>query len=206
LATHTLTHLQLMTFIQLLLTNFQKVFTKKTAHEEKKENPFSMPKFFIRNIHIKGNKLFSEATLKSKLGFEKDKMYSFEEIYQHIWMNPKGEDIASLYMDNGYLFFDVALDYQEIDSQTLDLKLLVSEGDVYQIDKISVRGKKYREEDLMRYIPMKRGERFSRLKVQQAYNNLSSNINNGIRFSEGIRITPKPNRATLTVDVEIEVE
>ncbi|MCS7005170.1 MAG: hypothetical protein NZM38_07570 [Cytophagales bacterium] len=155
------------------------------------------PMFYIRSVTIKGNRLFTTCFLKSKLNFSPTQMYSFDDIYNKIWFSEKGDDIASLYMNKGYLFFDVELIPKEIDSQTLDITLKVTEGDIYKIGDVTVTGLFC--QDLGERILFKRGERFSRLKVKQTYENLLS------IEAKPIKITPKANKNTRVVDVDIQV-
>ena len=55
-------------------------------------------------------------------------------------MNPNGYDISSLYMDDGYLFFQVNPQESNIHNDTIDFDILMYEGKQATINKVSVKG------------------------------------------------------------------
>ena len=52
-------------------------------------------------------------------------------------MNPNGNDISSLYMDDGYLFFQVTPIEKKIENDSVDLEIKVYEGKQARIKKVN---------------------------------------------------------------------
>ena len=63
--------------------------------------------YFIRNIEWSGNQKYSTGLLDTILGIKKGDLYDQATLDTKLFMNPNGNDISSLYMDDGYLFFQV---------------------------------------------------------------------------------------------------
>lgn len=92
--------------LSLLLVMFS--FTKKAPLHtlEVSGNAISQS---IGNITWKGNSLYSDSYLTEFLGLEAGEKFNEEEINAILNYKADGSDLASLYMDQGYLFFVVEL-------------------------------------------------------------------------------------------------
>ena len=65
-------------------------------------------KYYYRNITFTGNYIHEDAVLLAKLGIEKGDVYDKEKLDKRLNYDPqKGDDVSSLYQDNGYLFFNI---------------------------------------------------------------------------------------------------
>ena len=64
-------------------------------------------KYYFRDIIWTGNFVHTDHTLNTILGVKKGDVYDMDLIQKKLTFNPNGPDISSLYMDNGYLFFNV---------------------------------------------------------------------------------------------------
>ena len=62
---------------------------------------------FFRNIKWKGNSLYTDEYLHSILGIGKGDIYNPELLNNRLKFSLDGRDISSLYLDDGYLSFDV---------------------------------------------------------------------------------------------------
>jgi outer membrane protein insertion porin family len=63
------------------------------------------PKYYFGNINFVGNTKYTTEYLNGILSIEKGDVYDRKVLQTRIEMNPNGRDIASLYLDDGYLFF-----------------------------------------------------------------------------------------------------
>ena len=63
-------------------------------------------KFYFRNITFTGNTICSYEALAKNLRIDKGMPYNRTMLEGNINYNPSGTDITSMYMDNGYLFFN----------------------------------------------------------------------------------------------------
>ena len=119
-------------------------------------------------------------------------------------MNPNGYDISSLYMDDGYLFFQVNPQESNIHNDTIDFDILMYEGKQATINKVSVKGNdKTNDHVIYREIFTKPGQLFRRSDIIRTQRQLSQL---GYFDPEKLNVVPTPNPADGTVDIEYTVE
>ena len=80
----------------------------KTVYQHELLNSFYL---WFDNFLTKKGDAYNKSTLDTKL-----------------FMNPNGNDISSLYMDDGYLFFQVNQMEKRIDNDSVDLEIKINEG------------------------------------------------------------------------------
>ncbi len=66
-------------------------------------NLYEGPQYKIRNINWVGNTVYPDPVLTERLGFKKGDIYNYELFNQNLSGNQAQNDVASLYLDNGYL-------------------------------------------------------------------------------------------------------
>lgn len=161
-------------------------------------------KFHYRNITWSGNYVHSDTVLASVLGVRKGDVYNPEDLQKRMSYNPTGLDITSLYMDDGYLFFNIQPIEIRVDTDSIDIEMRVYEGDQATINKIIVTGNtRTRDHVILREVYTLPGQKFSRsalLRTQQQLSQL------GYFDAEKIGINPIPNVADGTVDIHYSVE
>ena len=64
-------------------------------------------RYYFRNIRFSGNTLYPDSVLSKVLGIEPGEVYSPKTLESRLQIDPNGRDLSSMYMDNGYLFFQV---------------------------------------------------------------------------------------------------
>ena len=96
--------------------------------------------FKIRNISFDGNTVFPTVYLNTKLGFKKGDIYDQEKFETAINASAKQDDLRSLYMDSGYLLFDVLTKEEIVQPDSIDLKIQIVENNLFKIDKIDIVG------------------------------------------------------------------
>ena len=67
-------------------------------------------------------------------------MKNLETLEKKITYNPKGEDVSSLYQDNGYLFSNIQPIEVSIENDSVDIEMRIYEGAQATIDKVTVIG------------------------------------------------------------------
>src|SRR5690606_1662732 len=85
-------------------------------------------KYYFRNIDWTGNFVHDDETLTNILGVEKGDVYDMELVDKRLHYNPNGRDVSALYMDNGYLFFNVDPVEVKIVGDSIDVEMRVFEG------------------------------------------------------------------------------
>jgi len=154
----------------------------------------------IGEISWKGNSHFSDAMLTRMLGIKKGDSYKKENIEQRLMYHPDGDDISSLYMDNGYLYFSIKPE-EEIIGKTVNLNFNINEGNTGTIDKIIITGNsRVATSNVLDMVKFKSGELFSRSKLIQSQKNLAES---GLFKSDEIGINPIPHEDDFSrVDIE----
>ncbi len=161
-------------------------------------------KYYFRNIYWIGNSKYSNKELSSVLGIKKGDIYDQSQLDSKLFMNPNGNDITSLYMDDGYLFFSVSPVEITVVNDSIDLEMRIFEGKQATINKISIVGNtKTNDHVILREIRTKPGQLFRRSDIIRSQRELSQL---GYFDPEKMGVTPTPNQATGTVDVEYKVE
>ena len=141
--------------------------------------------------------------LNGILAIKKGDIYNKRTLQTRLEMNQNGRDIASLYLDDGYLFFNIDQVEKQVYNDTIDLDLIMREGPQATIDKIIVRGnEKTNDKVILREIRTKPGQKFSRSEIIRTNRELSQL---GYFDPEKIGVQPKPDPVKGTVDIEYTV-
>jgi outer membrane protein insertion porin family len=161
-------------------------------------------KYFFRNVSWIGNSKYTAKTLSEVFGIKKGDVYDQAELDQKLFMNPNGNDISSLYMDEGYLFFNVSPIETMVSGDSIDLEMRIYEGKQATINKVTIVGNtKTNDRVILREIRTKPGQLFRRSDIIRSQRELSQL---GYFDPEKMNVTPTPNQATGTVDIEYTVE
>lgn len=160
--------------------------------------------YHFRNISWLGNTKYDSDYLDQLLGINSGDIYDQKMMNDRLQMSMSGTDISSLYMDDGYLFFNI--DPIEIlaEKDSIDFEIRIYEGKQATINKVSVTGNtKTNEHVIMREIRTKPGELFRRSDVIRS----QEEINRLNYFNpQTLGVTPKPDPQTGNVDIEYTVE
>ncbi len=162
------------------------------------------PKYYFRNISWVGNTKYSSFMLSQMLGIDRGEVYSQQKLDEGLFMSQSGRDISSLYMDDGYLFFQVTPAEVKVEGDSIDLEMRIYEGKQARINKITVKGNtKTNDKVILREIYTKPGQLFSRSDIIRTQRELAQL---GYFDQEKLGVNPKPNPENGTVDVEYVVE
>lgn len=160
-------------------------------------------KFYIRSISWTGNLKYRTGFLDTILGIAPGDEYNQSVLDARLYMNPGGTDISSLYMDDGYLFFQLTPVEKQVENDSVDLEFRIYEGKQARIKNISVTGNtKTSDHVIIRDLYTKPGDLFSRDAVIRSQRELSQK---GYFDPEQLNVNPKPNPADGTVDIEYVV-
>ena len=161
-------------------------------------------KYYFRNITWAGNTKYSSELLGKLLGIKKGDVFDQARLDANLFMNPNGRDVSSLYLDDGYLFFNVEPVEILVVNDSIDLEMRIREGKQATINKVTVIGNtKTNDHVIMREIRTKPGQLFSRADIIRSQRELSQL---GYFNAETLGVEPKPNPVDGTVDIEYTVE
>lgn len=157
-------------------------------------------KYYFRDILWTGNYVYEDQILQQYLGIEKGDVYDLENLSKRLNFNPTGADVSSLYMDNGYLFFNVQPIEVSVEDDSIDVEMRIFEGEQATISKIIISGNdRTNDHVIRREIRTMPGQKFSRKDLIRTQRELSQL---GYFDPEQIGINPIPNPAEGTVDIE----
>lgn len=161
------------------------------------------PKYYFGKVTWAGNAVYPTKTLNDLLAIEHGDVFSEEKLEKKLRGNPNGDDISSLYLNNGYLTFNVDPVQTKIYGDTIDVELRVYEGPQYTINKVSIKGNDITNDKVViREIRTKPGQKFSKELVVRTTREIAQLGN----FDETkTDVHPVPNPADGTVDLEYVV-
>jgi outer membrane protein insertion porin family len=161
-------------------------------------------KYYFGNVNWIGNSKYSTKQLSDIFGIKKGDIYDQSQLDAKLFMNPNGNDISSLYMDDGYLFFNITPVEVMVKGDSIDLEMRIYEGKQATINKVTVSGNtKTNDRVVMREIRTRPGQLFRRSDIIRTQRELSQL---GYFDPEKMNVTPVPNQATGTVDIDYTVE
>lgn len=162
------------------------------------------PKYYFRNISFVGNTIYPTSLLSRLLGIQKGDTYNQTLLNKNLTMKEDGDDLASLYMNNGYLFFNANPVEVAIEGDSIDIEIRIREGKQARYNKITISGNtKTNDNVILREVTTIPGQLFNRadiIRTQQVLMSL------GYFNQEKMDVQPKPNEADGTVDINYVVE
>lgn len=161
------------------------------------------PRYYIRDITWQGNYLRTTEQLSKVFGLKKGDIYNPEEIQKRLEANP-GQDVSSLYMDDGYLYYNCRAIEKSVEGDSIDLEMRIFEGKQATINKIILNGNtKTSDHVVLRELFTLPGQKFSKTEIINTQRQLSQL---GYFDAEKIGINPIPHPEDGTVDIEYTVE
>jgi outer membrane protein insertion porin family len=161
-------------------------------------------RYYFRNITWTGNFLYDANTLSRVLKIKKGDIYDRDNLEKRLNFSQTDLDITSLYMDDGYLFFNVSPVEVAIENDSVDIEIQVYEGAQANINRVILNGNtKTSDKVVLREIRTVPGRKFSRQDLIRSQREIATL---GYFDPEKIGINPQPNPEDGTVDVEYTVE
>jgi outer membrane protein insertion porin family len=161
-------------------------------------------KYYFGNFKWFGNTKYRSGQLDTVLNIHPGDVYDQSKLEQKLYMNPNGYDVSSLYLDDGYLFFQVHEQESNIHNDTIDFDVLMYEGKQATINKITIKGNdKTNDHVIYREIKTRPGQLFRRSDIIRSNRQLAQL---GYFDPEKLNVIPSPNPADGTVDIEYIVE
>lgn len=160
-------------------------------------------KYYFRDIKWTGNTKYRTSLLDTLLGIKRGDVYDQSKLESKLFMSENGFDISSLYMDDGYLFFNVNPVEILVEGDSIDLEMRIYEGKQATVSRVTVVGNdKTSDFVALRVIRTRPGDKFSRSDIQRSMRELAQL---GFFDPEGLDVNPVPNPQNGTVDIEYRV-
>ena len=160
-------------------------------------------KYYFRNITWTGNTKYRTSLLDTILGIKKGEVYNQARLEGKLFMSENGFDISSLYMDDGYLFFNINPVEVLVENDSIDLEMRIYEGKQATVNRVTIVGNdKTSDFVALRVVRTRPGDQFSRSDIQRSMRELAQL---GFFDPEGLDVNPVPNPQNGTVDIEYKV-
>ncbi len=162
------------------------------------------PTYYFRDINWVGNTVYSDEDLNEILQISSGDEYNQTKLEQNLSMNMEQGDVSSLYLDIGYLFFNLDPVEVAVENDSIDLEIRIHEGEQARINRVSVTGNtRTNDHVIMREIRTRPGQLFSRSAIIRSQREI---IQLGYFDQESIEVNPIPNPQDNTVDIEYILE
>ena len=165
---------------------------------------FEGPKYYFGDITWSGNAKYATKDLVKVLGIEKGEVFSEEKLERRLRGDGSSDDVSSVYLNDGYLTFNVDPVQTRIHNDTVNIEMRIYEGPQYTNNRITVKGNTITNDRVvLREIRTKPGDKFSKELLVRTVREIGQLGN----FDESKTVpTPRPNPADGTVDIEYAVE
>ena len=159
---------------------------------------------YFRDITWKGNSLYKDEYLYTVLGISKGDVYNPELLQNRLRFSLDGRDISSLYLDDGYLAFEITPVEIAIENDSVDIEMRIFEGPEFTIDNVVIKGNDRTNENVVRReIRTRPGQKFSRSDIIRSQREI---INLGYFNPESLGIENPVNQNRGTVSIEYNLE
>lgn len=158
--------------------------------------------YHIRNISWLGNTKLPAEALGNVLAMKKGDIYDKVLLEKRLFTDESS--ISTLYMDDGYLFFQIDPVESNVEKDSVDLEMRIYEGDQATVNQIYIVGNtKTNEHVVRRELYSKPGELFSKSDITRSIRQLAQL---GHFDPEKLDVKPMPNPANGTVDLKYILE
>lgn len=162
------------------------------------------PKYYFGKVTWVGNAKYTTEFLEKVFGIETGEVFSEEKLEKKLRGSANGDDVSSIYLNDGYLTFNVEPVQTKIYNDTVDVEMRIYEGPKYTVNKVSVVGNTITNDRVvLREIHTKPGDFFSKDLLIRSVREIGQLGN----FDESkTNPIPKPNPSDGTVDIVYNVE
>ena len=162
------------------------------------------PTYHLGHVEWKGNSIYPNELLNQVLDMQKGDIFNQQALDEGLRFRPDGKDVTALYMDNGYLFFQLQVLEKAIRQDTIDLEIRIQEGPQARIGSINIQGNERTSEAVIRReLHTQPGEKFSRDAIIRSQRAL---INLGYFNPEKMDVQTQVNAQKGTVDITYVLE
>ena len=160
-------------------------------------------KYYFGDITFVGNTKYDTPLLRSILKINRGDIYNSQHLNERVSFDPNGNDVASIYLNNGYLFSQVVPIEKNVQNDTIDIEVRIQEGRQATIRKVSITGNERTNDHVIyREVRTRPGDLFSKAMIQRTIRELSQL---GYFDQTQIGVNPVPDPQTGTVDLEYTV-
>ncbi len=154
-------------------------------------------KYYLRNIKWIGNTLYPSDRLEYVLNMKSGDIYNQKKLNERL--STDEDAVSNVYYNNGYIFFGLDPVETNIENDSIDLEIRISEGHQATINKIIINGNDRLYEDVVRReLRTKPGQLFSKEALMRSLRELAQM---GHFDPENLTPDVQPDQETGTVDI-----
>lgn len=159
-------------------------------------------KYYISDIRWVGNTVYATDDLNAVLGINPGDVYNQKLLNKR---TQEDEDaVANLYLDKGYLFFQLVPIEENIKGDSIALQMRIMEGPQARINQVIINGNdRLYEKVIRRELRVRPGELFSKSDLMRSAREIAQT---GHFNPENMDIRPQPNESDGTVDILFNLE
>ena len=159
-------------------------------------------RYYISDISWIGNTVYPTETLGNVLGIYPG------DVYNQKLLNKRTQEdddaVSSLYLDNGYLFFQLVPIEENIKGDSIALQMRMFEGPQARINRVVINGNdQLFEKVIRRDLRVRPGELFSKSDLMRSAREIAAS---GHFNPETMGVDPQPNENDGTVDIVFNLE
>ena len=158
--------------------------------------------YYIKDITWVGNSVYPNEILNTYLELKPGDIYNQKLMNKRL---TEDEDaVANLYMDNGYLFYNLVPIEREVSGDSISLEMRMMEGPQARINNVTINGNdRLYEKVIRRELRVKPGELFSKSDLIRSLREIAQT---GHFNPENMNPDVQPNEDNGTVDVVFNLE
>ena len=156
------------------------------------------------NITFVGNTVYSSVELSQQLGIKNNDVFDQSILDARLFGSAEGTDISSLYLDDGYLFFNATPFEIAVTERKIDLEIRIYEGKQARVNKVMVKGNtKTNDHVIMRELRTRPGDLFKRSDIMRSQRELAQmQYFNPEKFD--VKVDPDPGRNEVDITYVVE--
>lgn len=159
-------------------------------------------KYYIKDIKWVGNTVYPTELLDAVLGMKAGDVYNQKLMDKRLTTDD--DAVSSLYMDNGYLFYQLVPIEKEVVGDSISLEMRMMEGPQARVNNVVINGNdRLYEKVIRRELRVKPGELFSKSNLMRSLREIAQT---GHFNPETMSPDIQPNEENGTVDVILNLE
>ncbi|HDR67827.1 MAG TPA: outer membrane protein assembly factor BamA [Bacteroidaceae bacterium] len=158
-------------------------------------------KYYFGDIEWIGNTKYPSELLSAVLGINKGDVFDQSILDERLFIDE--DAVNAVYLDNGYLFFQLTPIEVSVEGDTIDFEMRIYEGKKATINNVIIKGNTRTNEHVVRReLRTRPGDLFSKQELIRTVRELA---NLGHFDPEQIQPNPIPNQSDGTVDLEYKL-
>jgi outer membrane protein insertion porin family len=159
-------------------------------------------KYFIKDITWVGNTIYPTEVLDDYLGMKPGDVYNQKLMNKRL--STDDDAVSNLYMDHGYLFYNLVPVEKEVSGDSISLEMRMMEGPQARINNVVINGNdRLYEKVIRRELRVRPGDLFSKSDLMRSAREIAQT---GHFNPETMDIQPEPNEENGTVDIVFNLE